>query len=1544
MAEFAEAGIDFQAKNVSKFLDNITKINAQLDKFDKNIDNVVKSLTSFDKLSKSRTITGYAKKIETIATNFGNLSINLKDVNQAIELTDDRVRVTADRFETLDERQRKVAKSSKSMADNLGKADRKLRDFNNTANSGRIQALSGRFADARSSAFSFRDALGNTGTKVVDFGSNLRNAGDRIASIGAKFGALAIGGLAVATAALITFGVTALNSAIDFENAFASVTKVVDGLSTVNSDGIIELSEAGEALKDDLRDLSNEVPLLTTELSEIAALGGQLGITDGLEPDEVRNTLSSFAESIAQISVATDLTQESAATSLAQMSNIYQVETVDMADNIRNLGNAITALGNTSATQESLIVSFAQRVAGAGKTVGLSQADVLGLAAGYSELGIAAESGGTSVSRVLIELNNAINASESGFIDNTQAISEWENKLLEATAKLTTAEARAGTTADEILAQRDAWVEAGNSISDFGTQLGATEQFSLFQAASEVQDLNSELDRLRQTNGQAFNDEQLTEFLRIINQGNADLQLTTDTLQEAFNQDGASVFTQFLSGLTAEGDNVVNTLDALGLSGIRVQDALLRSAEASDDIQSAIAVANSEFEDGSALQDEAANKFATTENKLKILQNRITNTKEDLVDGFLPAIGQVVDKVGEAIVQIGERLPEAFDALGKKANEIATGLGLGDIFNFDVENLDFETFVNEQFDTFLQAIENFDTTAFVTNVTSLVDSFTTFSETISPVFTAISDNQETVNLFLDNMLKAGLVAVGVSVLAGALTAILSPLGLFAIVIAGISTAWANDWLSVKTTTISAIDDIQAAIDGLNTGEFNVNFEDVDLTEEQETSLNKLIDADYASATQAFDDLGVSLDTLGTNILNLFDSLGGGEGNSDETIVTRLSTTIDQLKVIFSVGFFDEAEAFIKDFQRTIDTINDIFENGFEADAFQFEDELFDNVSLFGEGENRSALGNAIDEWFEDGKQAIADNVEEFATEMGEIGASVIEGFLGPFDEDEHSWAVPLRAWIQSGIDDLKTFLGIESPSTVFKQFGIDTIQGFLDGINEKLTELSGILTNVDLGIPTIDTATLGTTLAAIPDAIKSLFQGILDTVDIGVPTVDLSGLGGNILTGSQSLKDTFEGLLDGTNLSGEDGFTLPSFEGLQNIPISFSFTAVEVQIDALVETVKNAFSNILSDIDLGFPTITDLVPEGVLNLLPEFDLNTDEIESDAEKVGQDVTDGLEKGIDDSEAGLLKTVTDLGSSLLDKFDETFRSQSPSEETREDGVDLIDGLALGLSEIGPVQNALEILQSTVLASFQELADVTISSTLPSLRLLDEAYTFFYVNTMPLVNEQLLQTFELKTQLGETNDELVTPSVNDLADSEDRLGGILEGLVNPALIVHSELLAQIDKDAVKLAKNIIKLTKEYEKLKKQVEAVAKAGGLPGPVVPDPSGSIPFADGGRFIVPNTIPSKIKGPTGGMNIEVHKGELVSIIPESIAKAVKALPERLTNSPKVRDANLSGAGLSNTIANTINNNNSNPQTFNLNVTEAVSGNVRDSFAMMQSLF
>lgn len=221
------------------------------------------------------------------------------------------------------------------------------------------------------------NAIGDINRLEKEVISKTARMGKQFESIGKKASILSAGIVAGATGAV--------KAAIDYETAFTGVRKTVNATETEFA-----------ALSEGIRAMALEIPASAVAIASVSEAAGQLGIQN--------ENILSFTRTMIDLGEATNLSAEQAATQLARLANIMQSSQGDFD----RLGSTIVALGNNLATTEAEISDMALRLAGAGKQVGLTEAQVLSLAGALSSVGIEAESGGSAFSRVLVNMQLAV--------------------------------------------------------------------------------------------------------------------------------------------------------------------------------------------------------------------------------------------------------------------------------------------------------------------------------------------------------------------------------------------------------------------------------------------------------------------------------------------------------------------------------------------------------------------------------------------------------------------------------------------------------------------------------------------------------------------------------------------------------------------------------------------------------------------------------------------------------------------------------------------------------------------------------------------------------------------------------------------------------------------------------------------------------------------------------------------------------------------------------------------------------------------------------
>ena len=404
------------------------------------------------------------------------------------------------------------------------------------------------------------------GTTLSTVGNNIQNVGGKISQVGQ---AMQTAGKNIIGAFAPVAGVFAgaVKSGIDFEDAFAGVKKTVDETT-------LGAGKSYDTLRQACINLSKEMPQSASDIASVMEIAGQLGIKGA-------DNLEAFTKTAVQMGDSTNMSANDAATGMARFLNI----TGSGSGTVGKLGSTIVNLGNNLATTESEILNMGLRIAGTGKQVGMTDAQMMGWAGTMSSLGIEAEAGGT-------------------------AFSSFESKLEKACAN------------------------GGDKLDGFAKVAG--------MSASEF--------------------------------------------KQKFETDASGATEAFIKGLAnieKNGGSVSQVLSDLGINETRQQDILKRltgavveNADGHTLLSDAMKYANEGYSNGTALADEAAKKYETFGNQLKIFKNRLQDVGIAIYDSMKPYLEQLLE-VGNKVLTWIEGLNPKFLGL---AGVIATaGVAFGGI-------------------------------------------------------------------------------------------------------------------------------------------------------------------------------------------------------------------------------------------------------------------------------------------------------------------------------------------------------------------------------------------------------------------------------------------------------------------------------------------------------------------------------------------------------------------------------------------------------------------------------------------------------------------------------------------------------------------------------------------------------------------------------------------------------------------------------------------------------------------------------------------------
>ena len=491
--------------------------------------------------------------------------------------------------------------------------------------------LAAQLQDANGKLAGYQGQLQNTAGQLArlqvetqGFTGGLNRFGDSAIANGAKLtaigdGASKLGGTLTksVTIPLVALGAAAVKASVDYESAFAGVKKTVD--EQVDSNGKVIISY--DDLSNGIRAMAKELPASASEIAAVAEQAGQLGI-------KTQDVLS-FSRTMIDLGESTNMSATDAATAIAKIANITGMT----SDQYQRFGSSVTALGNNFATTESDIIMMTNRLASAGTLAGLSNQEMLGLATAMSSVGIEAEAGGTAMTQTL-------SAIEKAAVLGGSAVGDLEQK------------------ANSVgLSFRDVAVsvlKGGSALKKTAAQMGMS---------------NTELRRTYEDAGKAA--DSLKSFADIAGMSSEQFALSWKNKPI----EAIQAFIKGLGQLSEKGESATLALDDMGLKGIRQGNMLKSLALASDTLTGAVSMSTQAWDENTALTAEASKRYETTESKLKMLKNEVTDVAIEFGGPLVDALRDGVQAAKPVIQFLGD-MAEKFSSLDKEQQQNIIKWGL----------------------------------------------------------------------------------------------------------------------------------------------------------------------------------------------------------------------------------------------------------------------------------------------------------------------------------------------------------------------------------------------------------------------------------------------------------------------------------------------------------------------------------------------------------------------------------------------------------------------------------------------------------------------------------------------------------------------------------------------------------------------------------------------------------------------------------------------------------------------------------------------------
>lgn len=442
----------------------------------------------------------------------------------------------------------------------------------------------------------------------------------------------------------------------DLQNKLLAKQQQIDKTTSSLNRQTERLDEMGDALKeagvnmDDLGQssarLTNRIDVLKKEQEEVAEGAQTFG-------NKASQAFGAVHEAIVAAGIATALKEvyeyfadcaqasmdfESAMTGVAKTTDLTDDELSAMSDAIKEMSTEIPAT-----TEELAAIAESAGQLGIHKESLLDFTEIMAMLG--TSTNMTADEAATSLSR----LANITGMSQEDFDRLGATIVDLGNNL--------------ATTEKEI-------VDMSMRIAGAGAQVGMTEaEIMSFSGALSSVGIEAE------AGGSAFST-LISNMSLAVQQGGDGLEQFADVagmsaseFAAAFEEDAAGAIIQFIQGLgnmESEGRSAIAVLDDMGLSDIRMRDALLRAAGASDVFTNALQIGSNAWDENTALVNEASKRYATTQSQLTMMQNAYKNLKVAIGDAYTPALQKaysVGTQVLNAVSQFIKQNPALVNAI-----------------------------------------------------------------------------------------------------------------------------------------------------------------------------------------------------------------------------------------------------------------------------------------------------------------------------------------------------------------------------------------------------------------------------------------------------------------------------------------------------------------------------------------------------------------------------------------------------------------------------------------------------------------------------------------------------------------------------------------------------------------------------------------------------------------------------------------------------------------------------------------------------------------
>lgn len=353
-------------------------------------------------------------------------------------------------------------------------------------------------------------------------------------------------------------------------------------------------------------------------------------LRDALAAAGVIAALQKTAEAL-EACVDASIEFESAMAGVAKTTDMTQAELGDMADAIQDLSTRIPATTTEIAG-----------VAEAAGQLGIAKDDILAFSEVMVNLGVATNLSSDEAASALAKFANVVGMSADNYerlgstiVDLGNNFATTEADIVSMATRLSSTGAIIGLTEPQIMA-------IATALSSVGIEAEA--------GGSAISKLLKQFETMVATGS-----DKLESFASIAGMSAAEFS-------QKWGEDAVGALSAFINGLgeiDAAGGSSVAVLDELGITEVRLSNAVQALASSHGILDKALSTADTAWKNNTALAKEAATRYETTESKLQMLSNACNNAKIAIGDKLTPAVGNLAETGTKLLTGIADGIDKS---------------------------------------------------------------------------------------------------------------------------------------------------------------------------------------------------------------------------------------------------------------------------------------------------------------------------------------------------------------------------------------------------------------------------------------------------------------------------------------------------------------------------------------------------------------------------------------------------------------------------------------------------------------------------------------------------------------------------------------------------------------------------------------------------------------------------------------------------------------------------------------------------------------------